>query len=138
MMKVTCFFSSKKDTGPTIVAWFDTLASVLIELLPSLTPSEGLILLNAGIRYFQHSSNEAQQGLITRLEESISLINELCAAPLIPRINPELFRAYANQVTSWINEQFLDDEHLLDSVLQAFDDLYAHRRYAGSTPACIT
>ena len=136
MMKLTCFFSNKSKPAPNPAVWFDTLASVLIELLPSLTPTQGLTLLNAGICYLQHVPNELPRGAVARLEESISLINELCEEPVIPQINPDLFRAHADQVTTWINEQFSGDEQLLDSVLQAFGDLYAHRRYAGSTPVC--
>ena len=134
MMHLSIFPPQKKiEISTADVA--DTLSRVLIELLPSLTPKQGKSLLESGITYLRRTLGGTNNSAISRLEEGLNLVVILCETPLIPRINPESFRSSADSVMAWMNEQFLDNEPLLDCFLQAFADLQAHRRYAGSTPA---
>ncbi len=123
--------SVNNKISPTI-AFADTLAQVLIELLPSLTATQGQQLLAAGIDFLQPRNAYLVQ--IQSLENALQVVDSVSQTPVIPAIDRTAFREHANGIEQWINEQFLDNKPLCTNFLNAFETLAAHRRYANATP----
>ena len=132
LMSWGIFKPSVNHKIPPTIDFADTLAQVVIELLPSLTATQGQQLLTAGINYLQPSSAYSAQ--IDSLEQKRQAIETICNEPIIPAIERTAFRQHANEIERWINQQFSDNQPLCIDFLMAFAELSAHRRYANATP----
>ena len=132
LMNWSIFKPSVNHKIPPTIDFADTLAQVVIELLPSLTATQGQQLLTAGISYLQPRNAYLVQ--IQSLENALQLVDTECKASIIPAIDRTAFRQHANEIERWINEQFSDNQPLCADFLTAFGELAAHRRYANATP----
>ncbi|MFZ4077673.1 MAG: hypothetical protein ACOYKA_06780 [Legionellaceae bacterium] len=104
-------------------AWATTFAKVLLELLPMLTPSQGMLLLGSGIAYLDKLPGMLHDPALTLLRENLNSIDILCASTVVPDIVPQLFQEHAQSIKAWMITSFSDDIPLLECFLKAFENL---------------